>query len=379
MSLFRSGAKFFKKLIDIYIIIRYNVIIMSDQNNNILKLIVDPLLNWYNKNRRDLPWRHNPTPYRVWVSEIMLQQTRVDPVIPYYLRFMDEVPDVEHLASLPEERLLKLWEGLGYYSRARNLQKAAKSIVESGDFPSDFDGWRRLSGIGDYTAGAICSIALGLPTPAVDGNVLRVLSRLLGSYDDIANPAVKKRFTQQLADIYPEGHTSEFTQSLMELGAIICLPNGEPKCDQCPLAALCKAKKQQLIDQIPVKAPKKPRKIQEKTILLLRFENCVAVQKRPAKGLLANLWEYPSLEGKIDQARITELFESAIPKQTRLLPESTHIFSHIEWHMIGYDIILRKRDSKYHWVPIDDALNQLAIPKAFQTYTNILNQIRYEE
>ncbi len=346
--------------------------------NDDLSLIIQPLLAWYSGYKRDLPWRHNPTPYRVWISEIMLQQTRVDPVIPYYQRFMAEVPDVQTLAALPEERLLKLWEGLGYYSRARNLQKAARNILEQGAFPATFEGWKGLPGIGEYTAGAICSIALGLPTPAVDGNVLRVLSRVKGSFEDITNPNVKKEFTRQLAQIYPVGKTSEFTQSLMELGALICLPNGEPRCDVCPLEELCEAKGRGLIEQIPVKAPKKPRKIQKKTVVILRKDDCVAVQKRPSKGLLANLWEFPSVDEKLKPEELLKAYEHLLPANVRSLPDSVHIFSHIEWHMTGYEITVEKISDAYFWAPIQQVLNELAIPKAFRAFTDYLKEIRYE-
>ncbi len=343
-------------------------------SNELIK-IVEPLLAWYNENKRDLPWRHDPTPYRVWVSEIMLQQTRVDPVIPYYLRFMEHLPDVESLAKIPEDQLMKLWEGLGYYSRARNLQKAAKTIVKQKCFPSDFEGWRALSGIGDYTAGAICSIALGLPTPAVDGNVLRVLSRIIGSYEDIASAAVKKRFTEDLQKIYPLDHTSEFTQSLMELGAIVCLPNGAPLCDKCPLKSQCVAYQKGLIDEIPVKTAKKKRKIEKKTVFLFRFGDKIALNRRPAKGLLANLWEFPNQPEHIKLEDLNA-FNS---KNIKALPASTHIFTHVEWQMIAYEITLDEPLVDYEWVTIDEALHQKAIPSAFRCYTNYLSNLRYEE
>lgn len=350
-----------------------------DVNFNNLEAIVQPLLTWYQQNKRDLPWRHDPTPYRVWISEIMLQQTRVDPVIPYYLRFMETLPDVKALAEIPEDGLMKLWEGLGYYSRARNLHKAAKQIAETGSFPADFDGWRALPGIGDYTAGAICSIALGLPTPAVDGNVLRVLSRVLGSYEDIASPAVKKSFTAALKEVYPLDHTSEFTQSLMELGAIVCLPNGTPLCNQCPLRELCAARKQALIEEIPVKSEKKKRKREEKTVLLLRCENKIALRRRPETGLLANLWEFPNLPGHLNENELTSLLKAQHPLSIQRLPNSTHIFTHIEWLMIGYQVCVAEPKADFEWVTVEEVLQQKAIPSAFRCYTNYLKNLRYEE
>lgn len=344
-----------------------------------LEFIVQPLLKWYRENKRDLPWRHDPTPYRVWISEIMLQQTRVDPVIPYYRRFLEYLPNVESLAVVPEDQLMKLWEGLGYYSRARNLQKAAKLIVEAGGFPADFDGWKALPGIGDYTAGAICSIALGMPTPAVDGNVLRVLSRVLGSYEDIAQPSVKKTFTTALKEVYPAGHTSEFTQSLMELGAIICLPNGAPLCSKCPLQGQCVAFNQSLTDAIPVKSEKKKRKIENKTVLLLRCGNKIALNRRPDKGLLAKLWEFPNLPDHLTKNELLNELKPLNPLKISSLLAATHIFTHIEWHMIGYEVTVASMDSCYEWVEISDVLHQKAIPSAFRCYTEYLKAMRYEE
>ncbi len=344
-------------------------------DKSIMNKIVDPLLKWYDSNKRDLPWRHNPTPYRVWISEIMLQQTRVDPVIPYYLRFMEAFPSVEALAAAPEDLLMKHWEGLGYYSRARNLQKAAKIIAEAGEFPQDFEGWLKLPGIGNYTAGAICSIALGAPTPAVDGNVLRVLSRVLGSKEDIASDSVKKEFTEALRAIYPSGKTSEFTQSLMELGATVCLPNGEPHCKLCPLNKLCYASKNHLIDQIPFKSPKKKRKIEKRTIFIFRFNDKIALNRRPEKGLLAKMWEFPNVEGHLSN----DLIEEKYGKSITPIGASTHIFSHIEWQMLGYLIDVNEADNQYKWVTISELLDEIAIPSAFRYYLNYLKELRYKE
>ncbi len=343
-------------------------------NGNLNEIVV-PLLKWYINNKRDLPWRHDPTPYRVWISEIMLQQTRVDPVIPYYLRFMEEIPDVETLASIPEDRLMKLWEGLGYYSRARNLQKAAIEVIKQKSFPSNFEGWRALPGIGDYTAGAICSIALGLPTPAVDGNVLRVLSRVIGSYDDIAAPSVKRSFTEALREIYPKDRTSDFTQALMELGAIVCLPNGAPLCESCPLRTLCIAKSEGLTEEIPIKTAKRKRKVEQKTVLLLRHGDLIALHRRPEQGLLANLWEFPNLPNFLTDQELDQYH----PLKTSKLPASTHIFTHIEWQMIGYELFLPELDPTYEWVTVGEALHQKAIPSAFRCYINYLKNQRYEE
>lgn len=344
-----------------------------------LNLIVDPILDWYEHNKRNLPWRHNSTPYRVWISEIMLQQTRVDPVIPYYLRFMERFPTVEHLAEAPEDLLMKYWEGLGYYSRARNLQKAAKEIVALGEFPSDFNGWLKLPGIGKYTAGAICSIALGLPTPAVDGNVLRVLSRILGSEEDISSEKVKDSFSQALSKIYPLDKTSEFTQSLMELGATVCLPNGEPLCERCPMRGFCLARLENKTDVIPVKAPKKQRKIEEKTILILRANGKIALRRRPERGLLAKLWEFPSLDGHHEADRAIDLLGIRLTQSPHNVGTSTHVFSHIEWHMNGYEFHIDCEDERYEWFKIEELLEDIALPSAFRYYLNYLKEQRYKE
>ena len=337
--------------------------------SNELHKIVAPLLEWYEINKRDLPWRHNPTPYRVWISEIMLQQTRVDPVIPYYNRFLSALPTVEDLAKIPQDELMKLWEGLGYYSRARNLQKAAQQICEDKKFPDDFDGWRSLPGIGEYTAGAICSIALGLPTPAVDGNVLRVLSRVLGSRRDIMHSSVKKDFTEELSAVYPQGAASSFTQGLMELGALICLPNGKPKCQICPLSVLCVAHTENLTDEIPVKTPKKGRKIEKKTVFILRCGNKIALQKRPSEGLLADLWEFPNLPGEMSEKEASEAFNAL---SVHRLSDSTHIFTHIEWHMIGYELKVANNGESYTWLTAEEVLRNKAIPSAYRAYIDFL-------
>lgn len=220
------------------------------------------LLNWYDSHARILPWRESPTAYRVWISEIMLQQTRVEAVKPYFERFIKELPEVKALALASEEQLIKLWEGLGYYNRVRNLQKAAQTIMEhyKGEIPDSYEKLLELSGIGEYTAGAIASIAFGKTVPAVDGNVLRVYTRLTANKEDITKTAVKKEIAKQIKNILPQKRTGDFNQSLMELGATICLPNGLPKCEQCPLKDLCEAKKRDLMQHIPVKTPKRKRK-----------------------------------------------------------------------------------------------------------------------
>ena len=321
-----------------------------------------PLLEWYRDNARHLPWRDDPTPYHVWVSEIMLQQTRVAAVLDYYRRFMEEVPDVETLASLPEERLMKLWQGLGYYSRARNLQTAAKQIMteHGGIFPSDYAAVRALKGVGDYTAGAICSIAFSQPVPAVDGNVLRVVSRITGDEGDISTPAMKKRVTEALRPLIPLHAPGAFTQAMMELGATVCLPNGAPLCDRCPAHAFCTARREERTASLPVKAKQKARRIEERTVWLIFHEGKVALRRRPDKGLLAGLWEYPNER--------TDALPAGIDAcSNEFGGTAKHIFSHIEWHMTARVVHVPTAALPDGWVWADEAQlrDVYAIPSAF--------------
>ncbi|MDF2951854.1 MAG: A/G-specific adenine glycosylase [Anaerocolumna sp.] len=301
---------------------------------------IDYLLDWYDLNARILPWRENPKPYYVWISEIMLQQTRVEAVKSYFERFITTLPDIEALANAKEEVLLKLWEGLGYYNRVRNLQKAAKVIVEdyNKEFPGDYNALQKLPGIGSYTAGAIASIAFSIPEPAVDGNVLRVLKRVAESYDDITKEKVKKELEQDLREIMPKDRPGDYNQSLMELGATICIPNGRPLCEKCPIMHLCKAFRNGVQMQIPVKPEKKPRKIEHRTILLIEQDKTYAIRKRQEKGLLAGLWELPSLDGQLTEKKLVDYLITQELRYDKITPlgEAKHIFSHIEWHMTGY-------------------------------------------
>ncbi len=271
-----------------------------------LKRIPKPLLKWYDGNRRILPWREEPTPYRVWVSEIMLQQTRVEAVKPYYERFMRALPEVAALSEAPEETLLKLWEGLGYYNRVRNLQKAARVVMErhGGKMPADYDALLALPGIGNYTAGAIASIAFGIPKPAVDGNVLRVLARVRADGRCISEEKVRRAVEAELEKAMPKDRPGDFNQAMMEIGACVCVPNGQPHCEQCPLAVICKAREEGTVLSYPRKEAKKARTAEEKTVLVIRDEGRVALRKRPAKGLLAGMYEFPCLPGKISEREV---------------------------------------------------------------------------
>lgn len=262
-----------------------------------IERIVAPLLEWYPENKRVLPWREQKNPYYIWVSEIMLQQTRVEAVKPYFERFTKALPDILALAVCSEAQLLKLWEGLGYYNRVRNMQKAAKQMIEKyqGELPPDYDALKGLSGIGSYTAGAIASIAYEIPVPAVDGNVLRVITRITADEADIMKQSTKKRIEEQLKKVMPVGHSGDLNQALMELGATVCVPNGVPRCGVCPLYGLCEARKQEKVNIIPVKAKVKPRRIEDKTVLIILDGERVAIRKRPARGLLAGLYEFPNI------------------------------------------------------------------------------------
>lgn len=306
---------------------------------------VPHLLHWFDYNARALPWRQNPKPYYVWVSEIMLQQTRVEAVKGYFDRFIEALPDIQSLAQCSEEKLMKLWEGLGYYSRVRNLQKAAIIVVEEygGELPGQYEQLLSLPGIGTYTAGAIASIAFGIAVPAVDGNVLRVTKRLACSYDDITKESVKKKLGQDLMKIMPKERPGDFNQSLMELGATVCLPNGRPLCDQCPVMHLCKAFHEDKMMELPVKPIKKERRIEKKTIFLIEYQGRFTIRKRGDKGLLAGLWELPGLEGNLKQKEVRkQLEEDGIDYDTlKSIGHAKHIFSHIEWHMVGYYIRLK--------------------------------------
>lgn len=341
-----------------------------------LKEIAEPLIAWYRENRRELPWRNTSDAYRIWVSEIMLQQTRVEAVKPYYERFLRELPTVKDLAEVPEDRLMKLWEGLGYYNRVRNMQKAARQVMEEykGEFPHTYDTIRSLAGIGNYTAGAVSSFAYGIPKPAVDGNVLRVLSRILASEEDIMKASVRARMEKALEEVIPENEASDFNQSLIELGAIVCVPNGEPKCDLCPAAEYCLAREKGIQTELPVKSKAKARRIEKRTVLIFRDAEGVAIRKRPQKGLLAGLYELPNVEGHLTGKEVTA-YGKAIgltPVRVRKLEHAKHVFSHVEWHMIGYEMLvdeLEKNCGKEMIFAKKEELETVySIPSAFEAY-----------
>ena len=361
--------------------IEMNNEVRVELDNTDLKEIAQPLITWYKEHKRDLPWRDNPDAYRVWVSEIMLQQTRVEAVKPYYKRFLEELPTVNDLAEAEEEKLLKLWEGLGYYNRVRNMQTAARQIMTEfgGKFPDTYEDIRSLKGIGNYTAGAIGAFAYGIPKPAVDGNVLRVISRILSSDDDIMKQSVRKSIEEKLEQIIPENSAGDFNQGLIELGAIVCVPNGEPKCGECPVMHICQARAEGRETELPVKAKKKERKIEEKTILVFRDGETAAIKKRPDKGLLAALYELPNVKGHLSQGEVLSYCKKIglSPIRIQELGEAKHIFSHIEWRMIGYlvrvDELEKACKEEMIFAHPDEVQRRYPIPAAFEYYTDYIN------
>ena len=336
------------------------------------------LLTWYGSSARILPWRDNPSPYRVWISEIMLQQTRVEAVKPYFERFLEEVPTIRDLAVLPKDRLMKLWEGMGYYSRARNLKKAACILMEQyhGELPSDRKELQALPGIGPYTSGAIASIAFGAGEPAVDGNVLRVMARISGNRGDLKDKSVRKELETLAAELLPRKKPVDSNQALMELGAVVCLPNGKPKCGECPVQSFCEAYKQDAADQIPLKAGKAERRMENRTVFVICFEERIALRKRPEQGLLSGLWEFPNAYGHLSSAECREaLAEWGIcPGSIVPLPDAKHIFSHLEWHMKGYSVRAKavQEECGLVWAEKEEIRNHYSIPSAFQAYLRTL-------
>ena len=340
-----------------------------------LNTLTAPLLTWYDLNGRTLPWRSVVTPYRTWVSEIMLQQTRVSAVIPYFARFMEELPDVVALADVPEERLLKLWEGLGYYSRARNLQKAAKVIVSDfgGELPQSYHALLSLPGIGDYTAAAIASINFGEPVAAVDGNLLRVAARVSGCGEDIMDAKVRPLFRQRLDAAIDANRPGAYNQAMMDLGATVCLPNGAPKCEICPARMMCEAYKNGLTEVLPVRAKKKSRRVEERTVLLLFQNGKAALRKRADTGLLASLWEFPSVLGSLDEAGVSLALAQMGLSAKSIEPAGRvkHIFTHIEWDMKGYFADVTGETDDLFWADAA-AFDAAAIPAAFKKFAALV-------
>lgn len=328
--------------------------------------IVKPLLNWYKLNKRDLEWRKDKNPYRIWISEIMLQQTRVEAVKPFYYRFMKNLPTIKDLAEVDDEKLMKLWEGLGYYSRARNLKIAANQIMQefNGDFPSKYEDILGLKGIGPYTAGAIASIAFHQKVSAIDGNVFRVMARVQNNFEDITKQATRKRLETDLNQILPND-AGDFNQAIMELGATICIPNGVAKCDICPLQKYCLAYKNGTVEQLPVKKKAAGRKLENKTIVLMIYDNLIAVEKNMQKGVLYDMWKFVSYDTIYTKTEIEQKLNAI---QVMELSNRKHIFSHIEWHMHAYVVYVYEKNAEYTWVEIDKLQQKIALPTVYRKY-----------
>lgn len=342
------------------------------KQNHVIQALAKPLLAWYPAHARDLPWRHDREPYHVWLSEVMLQQTRVEAVKDYYRRFLEKFPTIYDLANATQDQVNKCWEGLGYYSRATNLRKAAVEIVTvyQGEFPSTYDEVRRLSGIGDYTAGAICSICYELPTPAVDGNVLRVIARVTDHFCEIDRPERKNAVTQALAKVYQTGSCGMLTQALMELGATVCLPNGQPLCAECPLRTLCLAKQNNDVMRLPQRTAKKPRRAEQFTVYVLCCDGKYAVRKREEKGLLHGLWEFPNTAGiSTTEDAIRQASEwGCQPLDLVRTAERQHIFTHIEWDLYGVYLNCAKQDTRFVWKTAAEITAEISLPTAFRQF-----------
>ncbi len=329
------------------------------------------LLPWYRENHRHLPWRETQDAYHIWVSEIMLQQTRVEAVKGYYARFLAELPNIQALAECDDEKLHKLWEGLGYYNRVRNMKRAAQCIVDQygGAFPGNPADILALPGIGPYTAGAICSIAFGLPTPAVDGNVLRLCARLTGDEACVDLPESKKKVTEALTKIYPT-EAGTFTQALMELGATLCGPNWAPRCGECPCRPICRGYAQGTAQGLPVRSPKKEKKQEERTVLICSCGERYALRKRPARGLLAGLWEFPNVGGKLEPDQAMELAEKMglHPAQLLRQRDRKHIFTHIQWNLRGFYVDVNAMPENLAWFTREEIETDAALPTAFRQF-----------
>lgn len=343
----------------------------SEKQANLNK-IVKPIVKWYQKEEKNLPWKQDKEPYHIWISEIMLQQTRIEAVKKYYGRFMKELPTAKDLASIEEERLLKLWEGLGYYSRARNLKRAAQIIVDKyhGEVPNQYDDLIMLPGIGEYTAGAIASICANEKVTAVDGNVLRVISRVIGSRENVLLPETKKKITKIIQEILPK-ESGDFNEGVMEIGEKICVPNGIPLCEKCPIQEFCYARKNNVTDEIPVREKALKRKVVNKIVFVIKTrDGKIAIRKRENKGLLSGLYELPNLDRITEEKQIEEIIRNWNLKLIEMTQkkDKKHIFTHIEWHMQHYEIVVEKGNKEFIWVSERQLNSEYPLPTAFAKF-----------
>ena len=343
--------------------------------NTKLIQIVQSIVAWYQEQEKNLPWKQDKKPYHEWISEIMLQQTRIEAVKKYYIRFMEQLPKIQDVANASEEQLLKLWEGLGYYSRVKNIKKAAIQIMQEyqGKMPTNYIELIKLPGIGEYTAGAIASISYGEKVPAVDGNVLRVISRVLASKENILLPETKKDITNKLQEIMPE-EAGDFNEGLMELGEKIGIPNRIPICTKCPIQKYCTAYKENLITEIPVRIKKQNRKIEKRTVFILKYKNEIAINKRAKTGILANLYEFPNILGEVTEQEIPQILEqwNVQFKNIKMKKSAKHIFTHIQWDMIAYEIEVKNKNVIWTWVTEQEMEKHYPLPTAFKKlYKNI--------
>jgi A/G-specific adenine glycosylase len=342
-----------------------------------ISVFQNDLISWFKQEQRDLPWRKDRDPYKIWVSEIMLQQTRVDTVIPYFNRFIEWFPTIQDLAAAEEDKVLKAWEGLGYYSRVRNLQSAVREVSENynGEVPNTPEEIAGLKGVGPYTAGAILSIAYGIPEPAVDGNVMRVLSRVLSIWDDIAKSSSRKIFEKAVRDLISHEDPSAFNQALMELGALICTPTS-PSCLLCPVREHCQAFDEGVQNELPIKTKKtKTREVQLAAAILLDSDRKVLIHKRPSTGLLANLWEFPTVEIhhslQYDREQLAEQFDQSNNlnvKLERIIGQLEHVFSHLVWNIQIYTGTLNadiQESADWKLVSLEE-MEQFAFPVSYQ-------------